>query len=236
MGLAGATADTYRLQAPTGAEWTSDAFTTCGWVTVGTANTSRDAFFSNFKSIVGGLLFRGRFNAGLLEFTYGDGTLNVTQLHGHANYVAGKRLFVFGSADASGNGDLGHVFEGVLASTSTSGAAPSNAFSSEPPTLMGHTTGLSNQKLLGVLEDLRIFNTRLTLAEILSIEASDGRVNPQPHALISHLQLNDDIPGVDTDTTVPLDIADPDRAWSVAGAGNASTWSASLAPLRRRPS
>ena len=99
------------------------------------------------------------------------------------------------------------------------------------PTLLNKFDG-SNNRAQATIADFRFYDRALSQAELNYIRHRQGSDNIVD-GLVSHLRLWDAAPGVDTDTALPMDAAEPGRSWVVAGTGDAYTWEGAPNPLRR---
>lgn len=83
------------------------------------------------------------------------------------------------------------------------------------------------------MSDFRIYNRILSDVELDCIyhcQGSDSIIN----GLVMRLPFLNGAPGTTTATTLPKDLANPGRVFTVAGTGTALTWTDSPYPKRRR--
>jgi hypothetical protein len=226
MSLIKPTVDAYTLECPIDNALAPAEFTICMWLKATDAFTSTQTLCFNRDTAVRGWFLRF-VNATTISLTYvGSDTVNETSafIHGAAVGVWSWWLF---SVDSSGN--VRWRRDNTTGTTSQT-HAPRTSGNCEKTRILTHqnTNGLKAE-----IADWRFYNRPISITEELIIMHGQGR-DGIIDGLASRLLFNDADPTVDTDTTVPIDAADPSRAWTVSGAGDAYTYSDGPYPIRRR--
>lgn len=226
MSLVKPTVDAYTLETAASNDFAPAAFTICMWLKQTDTGAATQTFCFNRNTAIRGWFVRFT-SATNLSFTYvGSDAVNET-----INLIHGATVGVWGwwmiSVDASGNVRMRH--DNTI-KTQTMTHAPRTTGTVEVTRILTHQ---NSNGFKADLADWRFYSRVLTVPEeecILLGEGRDGIID----GLVSRLLLNDAEPGVDTDTTVPADSADPSRTWSVSGAGDAYTYSDGPYPTQRR--
>ncbi len=145
----------------------------------------------------------------------------ITITHGVS---AGEWAFYLGSVDAAGNARV--RANDIVGSTLK--VAPSTSGFAEHTNVLAHVNG--SRRNLSTIADVQIYDNQLSEADEVEIMRSQGRYTAP--GLLSRLLFDNAASGVDTDSVVPVDVADPGRDWEAAGIGDANIFDHGLYPLR----
>ena len=222
------TVDDYRIQTAVDNAFGPAAMTVCAWVRFDVLAANASIYYG-INSNIRGCWLRPAGTGGLdLNFGYVKSTgSNVFTTHSAHGISAGEWAFWYGVVDASGNIRVG--VNGAF--TTASDGAPRTTGDVVTPTLLNKYDG-SNNEAQATIADFRFYDRALPQAELNYIEHRQGKAIVVD-GLVSHLPLWDGAPGVDTDTALPMDAAEPGRSWVAAGTGDAYTWEGAPYPLQR---
>ncbi len=228
MGLRKPGLDTYRIQTTDTAPFFPAAMTVCGWGKLdSTAGTP--TMFRTFDNAQLGVILR--VNGTDVQWFYkNDAPANTNALHTPSVAIAtGVWRWFVGGVDASGNWVVGIDGEETTGSSNALKTTGTQA----NPTIGGHQSGTTGHEWIGTWGDMQVFSRLLSVDERRALFYSEG-ASTIVSGRVSRLRMFDAAPGVDTDTTLPVDAAVPGRPWVVAGTGSAYVHTEAPYPVRRR--
>ena len=203
-----------------------DGFTFACWAMFNVAYATSATLFFNRATGVRGVWVRF-LSATSFGMTYIN-SASGNQSPGHLNTIVnGECGFWLVGVDTSGNTAIRTDASETTSSTGSLKVTGNVVATS----LLASAAGANptRAKIMGAM----VWNRLLTAAERQTLYASGGTVIPTA-GLVSNLPLFDAPPGVDTGTTVPVDVANPDRVWATSGVGDEYTWQSADHPTRRR--